>query len=79
MPIVCQQHVGAAGDLLIDGENGFRLSGNELPDWIAALRSIAERADELPAMGEASVRIAEDWRERSEPAKCLRELVESLG
>lgn len=79
MPIVCHEHVGAAGDLLIDGENGFRLSGNELPDWIAALRSIAERADELPAMGEASVRIAEDWRERSEPAKCLRELVDSLG
>jgi glycosyltransferase involved in cell wall biosynthesis len=79
MPIVCHEHVGAAGDLLVDGENGFKLTGNELPDWIAALRSIAERVDELPAMGKASVRIADDWRQRSQPAKCLAELAESLA
>jgi glycosyltransferase involved in cell wall biosynthesis len=79
MPIVCDEHVGAAGDLLVDGRNGLKLRGNELPDWIAAMRTIAERADELPAMGAASVLIADDWRDRSEPAKCLAALVASVS
>ena len=79
MPIVCHRHVGAAGDLLVDGENGFKLIGNGLSDWRAAMTTIAARADELPAMGAASARIADDWRARSEPAQCLAELAASLG
>ncbi|MEZ6070297.1 MAG: glycosyltransferase family 4 protein [Pirellulales bacterium] len=44
MPIVCHRHVGAAGDLLVDGENGFKLIGNGLSDWRAAMTTIAARA-----------------------------------
>jgi len=73
LPILCDHRVGAAGDLLRDGQNGLALADNTVPRWVAALNQLAANAERRAQMGQASRALIADWQARSEPAHCLRD------
>jgi glycosyltransferase involved in cell wall biosynthesis len=73
LPILCDQRVGAAGDLLRDGENGIALADNTVPQWVEALNALAADADRRARMGQAGRKLIANWQAQSEPAHCLRD------
>ena len=75
MPIICHRHVGAAGDLLIDGQNGAALASDDPAEWATAIRRVTTDRDRLLEMGRQSTTIVARWRDQSEPADCLRRLI----
>jgi glycosyltransferase involved in cell wall biosynthesis len=60
LPLVLSDRVGAAPDLLRDGENGFLVPADDVGAAAAALRKLAD-ADLRHRMGERSAEIARDW------------------
>lgn len=75
LPIVCHRHVGAAGDLLQDGGNGFALTADTVEQWREAIAQLSSDADQWRRFSERSREIAADWRRRSDPAECLSTLL----
>lgn len=75
LPILCHQHVGAAGDLLEDGRNGVALRDNGPEAWREAMRTASADPDRLIAMGHESAQIADAWQAASDPIDCLRKLL----
>ena len=60
LPLVLSDRVGAAPDLLRDGENGFLVPVDDAPAAADALRTLGD-ADERRRMGARSAEIARDW------------------
>jgi glycosyltransferase involved in cell wall biosynthesis len=61
LPLVLSDHVGAAHDLLVDGENGFRVPVDDVPAAAAALRQLAEDPARRARFGARSREIAAGW------------------
>ena len=61
LPIIASDHVGAAHDLLREGENGFTFSAGDANALAAAMLRYAANPDLARAHGEASSRAAADW------------------
>ena len=60
LPLVLSDRVGAAPDLLRDGENGFLVPVDDAPAAADALRKLGD-AEERRRMGARSAEIARDW------------------
>lgn len=75
LPIVCHERVGAAGDLLVNDGNGIALRDNATAAWVAAIDRLAGNETLRRRMGEQSSQLAARWRQRSEPAACLTQLL----
>lgn len=76
MPILCNYRTGAAGDLLIDGKNGFALRTQEPGEWAQAIGRLVDDDDLRRRMGAESARIVDAWEERSNPAQCIQGLID---
>ena len=74
MPVVCHRHLGAAGDLVHDGRNGFLLEDDSAENYAAALKRFVDEPGLLDSMGRAAIEIADDWRTRSDPITCLKKI-----
>ena len=61
LPLVLSEHVGAAPDLVREGENGFVVPVDDVAAAANALRTLAGDAELRAAAGEASNRIAAAW------------------
>jgi glycosyltransferase involved in cell wall biosynthesis len=61
LPLVLSDRVGAAHDLLRDGENGTLLSAGDVDAAAAALRTLASDRDLRLAQGARSRELARDW------------------
>jgi aspartokinase/homoserine dehydrogenase 1 len=61
LPVIASDHVGAAHDLLCEGENGFTFSAGDANALAAAMLRYAANPDLARAHGEASSRAAADW------------------
>lgn len=75
LPIVCHEHVGAAGDLLVNEGNGVALHDDAVASWVAAIDRLAGNEALRRRMGEQSSQNAAQWRQRSDPAECLGRLL----
>jgi glycosyltransferase involved in cell wall biosynthesis len=60
-PLVLSDHVGAAYDLLRDGENGFVVPADDAHAAAAALRRLAADAELRRRMGERSRELVRAW------------------
>ena len=70
LAIVCSDVVGAAADLVRDGENGRIVPPNDVPCLGAALREVT--GDRLEPMRQASRRVSAEFRRRADPVAGLR-------
>jgi glycosyltransferase involved in cell wall biosynthesis len=61
LPLVLSDHVGAAHDLLRDGENGFLVPAGDVAATIAALRTLAADPELRREQGARSRELARDW------------------
>jgi glycosyltransferase involved in cell wall biosynthesis len=61
LPLVLSDRVGAAPDLLHDGENGFLVPAGDVERAADALRRLAGDADLRVAAGACSQQIMESW------------------
>ncbi len=61
LPLVLSDRVGAAFDLLVDRENGFRVPGDDVAQTAAALRALADDPDLRATQGERSAVLMRDW------------------
>ena len=61
LPLVLSDRVGAAHDLLRDGENGSLVAAGDVEAASKALRALAEDAALRRAQGERSRELARDW------------------
>ena len=61
LPIALSDQVGAAEELLADGENGFLVSEPTAGGWASVLERFVTERDRLAAMGERSLDIIRDW------------------
>jgi glycosyltransferase involved in cell wall biosynthesis len=61
LPLVLSDRVGAAYDLLRDGENGFVVPADDVGAAARAIRTLADDADLRRRMGDASREIARGW------------------
>jgi glycosyltransferase involved in cell wall biosynthesis len=61
LPLLLSDRVGAAHDLLVDGENGALVSAGDVDAAAAALRTFATDGDLRRAYGARSRELAQDW------------------
>ena len=61
LPLVLSDHVGAARDLLVEGQNGALVSARDVGSAADALRRYASSADDRLRAGAASKRIVAAW------------------
>ena len=61
LPLVLSDRVGAAHDLLRDGENGALVAAGDVAASAAALRALAASSDLRRSQGERSRELARDW------------------
>jgi glycosyltransferase involved in cell wall biosynthesis len=61
LPLLLSDRVGAAHDLLRDGENGVLVPAGDVDAASVALRSLAADADLRLAQGRRSRELARDW------------------
>ena len=61
LPLVLSDRVGAAHDLLRDGENGFLVEAGDVEAAAAAFRRLADDPGLRTAYGERSRELAQDW------------------
>ncbi len=61
LPLVLSDRVGAAYDLLHEGENGFVVPADDVDAAAEALRRLAEDAELRARAGAASQRIVSEW------------------
>jgi len=61
LPLVLSDRVGAAHDLLRDGENGFLVAAGDVDAASAALRRLADDEELRRAQGARSRELARDW------------------
>lgn len=61
LPLVLSDRVGAAHDLLLDGENGALVPAGDVAAAAAALRRLAGDAGERHRMGTRSRELVQDW------------------
>lgn len=61
LPLVLSDRVGAARDLLVDGENGFLVTAGDEQAAAGALRTLARDADLRRRMGARSRELVRDW------------------
>jgi glycosyltransferase involved in cell wall biosynthesis len=61
LPLVLSDRVGAAYDLLRDGENGFLVPAGDVGAAAAALRTLAADGTRRREMGERSRELVRDW------------------
>ena len=61
LPLVLSDRVGAARDLLRDGENGFLVPAGDVPRSADALRTLAGDAELRRRMGERSRELVRGW------------------
>jgi glycosyltransferase involved in cell wall biosynthesis len=61
LPLVLSERVGAARDLLRDGENGFVVSSGDVAATAAALKRLAEDPARRDAAGERSRELVREW------------------
>jgi glycosyltransferase involved in cell wall biosynthesis len=61
LPIVTTNNVGAAGDLVVDGKNGYVVDSNDAVSLSNALTSLSNNEDLRLEMGKSSRRIISNW------------------
>ena len=61
LPLVLSDRVGAAHDLLRDGENGYLVAAGDVGAAAEALRSLATDSKLRRALGARSRELARDW------------------
>jgi glycosyltransferase involved in cell wall biosynthesis/GT2 family glycosyltransferase len=61
LPLVLSDRVGAAHDLLREGENGFLVPAGDVAATVAALRAVAADPELRRAQGARSRELARDW------------------
>jgi glycosyltransferase involved in cell wall biosynthesis len=61
LPLVLSDRVGAAHDLLNDGENGFLVEAGDVDGAVVALRRLAGDPELRAAQGARSRALAQDW------------------
>ena len=61
LPLVLSDRVGAAHDLLVDGENGFLVPAGDVGAVVNALRRLAADPDGRARMGDRSRELAQHW------------------
>jgi GalNAc-alpha-(1->4)-GalNAc-alpha-(1->3)-diNAcBac-PP-undecaprenol alpha-1,4-N-acetyl-D-galactosaminyltransferase len=61
LPLVCTDTIGPAGDLLIDGENGFLIPVGNLDILVKRLSIILSDVERRYSMGRKSLQISEEW------------------
>ena len=61
LPLVLSEHVGAAPDLVREGENGFVVPADDVAAAATALRTLCRGRGAAGGRGEASARVAAAW------------------
>ena len=61
LPLVLSDRIGAAHDLLRDGENGYLVAAGDVEAAASALRRLADDSDERQRMGARSREIVREW------------------
>jgi glycosyltransferase involved in cell wall biosynthesis len=61
LPLVLSDRVGAAHDLLVEGENGFLVPAGDVDAAARALRALASNAALRETQGTRSRELARDW------------------
>ncbi len=61
LPLVLSDRVGAAHDLLVDGENGFVVPADDVDATAAALKRLADDPELRRSMGTRSRELVRDW------------------
>jgi glycosyltransferase involved in cell wall biosynthesis len=61
LPLVLSEHVGAAADLLVDGENGFLVPAEDAVAAADAIRKLAADPDLRQRMGDRSRELVRSW------------------
>jgi glycosyltransferase involved in cell wall biosynthesis len=78
MPVVASSAVGAAADVIIDGENGFIFEAGDVESLQQCLLQVTDERTLETMTKAAPVRFAE-WHDRSDPVKGLRAALQSVG
>lgn len=79
LPAVLSDQVGAAYDLLELGQNGFLVAAGSAESLEEALERCVRQRDRLPAMGERSRAIVEDWNCETSTREFFRAIDIALG
>ncbi len=79
LPLVLSDRVGAAHDLLLDGENGFLVPAGDVDVASGALRSLATNPALRHAFGARSRELARDWGYGPSVAGFLAAVREAVG
>src|SRR5205823_1850540 len=61
LPLVLSEHVGAAADLLLDGENGFLVPADDAVAAADAIRRLAADPDLRRRLGDRSRELVRGW------------------
>jgi glycosyltransferase involved in cell wall biosynthesis len=61
LPLVLSDRVGAAHDLLVDGENGFVVPADDVDATAAALKRLADDPELRRSMGTRSRELVRGW------------------
>jgi glycosyltransferase involved in cell wall biosynthesis len=78
LAIVASDVVGAAAELVRDGENGWTFRSGDLPELTARLLDVTA-SENAARYREASLVVLADWQERSDPVKGLRAAISLSG
>jgi glycosyltransferase involved in cell wall biosynthesis len=78
LAIVCSDVIGAAAELVRDGQNGRIFAAGDLASLIDRLRDVTA-AEHIAAMKAGSAPILADWRQRGDPVAGLRAALKSTG
>ncbi len=78
LAVVSSSVVGAAADLVRQGENGFVFRAGDLADLIRSLLEVTD-ATNIDRMKSSSVRVLKDWRLSADPVTGLKAALASCG
>lgn len=78
LPIVCSERPGTAGDVVVDGENGYLYDYGDVDRLAAAIRRLLQDRALRERMGRRSLEIADAWSLEAD-VEAVRKVFESLN
>lgn len=79
LPIISSRVVGAAGELVREGVNGWLFTPGDVEGLATALLDVTASDEWLQSFSGASLTVLDDWRRRGDPIQGLRQALAHAG